>query len=231
MTIENLKRRGGRFSLLFLVLFLLVLFAPFVTREGDGNPVIVDVLYAGIPLAVMFAIGRRRRAVLVISLLVGVPAIVAALQGQLTEGLLPEPMGAVIGIVFYGFACWLILKHIAKMQDVTADTIFGALSLYMLIGITFMNGYVIAEFMEPGSFYVGAAQNPTGHFGPGDLLYFSYVTLTTLGYGDITPVLSIARSLAVLEAAIGVMFMAVVIGRVVGIYASKHGGEEPAADD
>ena len=85
--------------------------------------------------------------------------------------------------------------------------------------------------MEPGSFYVGEAQNPTGYFGPGDLLYFSYVTLTTLGYGDITPVSSIARSLAVLEAALGVMFMAVVIGRVVGIYASKHGGKEPAADD
>ena len=231
MTIEDLKRRGGRFSFLFLVLFLLVLFVPFVTREDDGNRVIVDILYAGIPIAVMFAIGRRRGVLLAISLLIGIPAIVAALQGQVTEKFLPEPWGAAIGIVFYGFACWLIIKHLTRSQEVTADTIIGALSLYMLFGIIFMNGYVIAEYIEPGSFYVSGAQNPTGHFGPGDLLYFSYVTLTTLGYGDITPVLSIARSLAVLEATLGVMFMAVVIGRVVGIYASKHGDEEPTTDD
>jgi len=222
MKLRSFENYTGRFFVLFLILFALLLTAPFVTADETGhNPVFVDILYAGIPLAAMLAVGRRR-AFLVTALIIGVPTFIAALQGQVGQPVFPVPWRYVIGLVFYAFVCWMILRHIARTDEITADIVFCALSLYMLIGISFSNAYLIVEHVEPGSFYVSEAQNPTGYFGSGDLLYFSYVTLTTLGYGDVTPIRSTARSLAVVEAILGVMFMAVVIGRVVGIYSSKH---------
>jgi hypothetical protein len=102
-----------------------------------------------------------------------------------------------------------ILNRIVRHQHVTVRTLLGAIDVYLQLGIAFSFVYRTIEHFEPGS-YSGA--------GPMDgsaLAYFSFVTLATLGYGDIVPTTQLARNLAVLETIIGQVFLVVVVARVV----------------
>jgi hypothetical protein len=97
------------------------------------------------------------------------------------------------------------------------DRIFGAIVLYLLIGLTWGVLYGMLERKMPGSFAYGKES------GIADWIYFSFVTLTTVGYGDITPVARVARSLAVLEALIGQLYPAIIIARLVSLPDVKQG--------
>jgi len=78
--------------------------------------------------------------------------------------------------------------------------------------------YVLIERLHPGSFFINPAYRTGTPIDGSDFLYYSYTTLTTLGYGDIVPVTSQARSVSIVEAIIGVMYLAIIISRLVGLY-------------
>jgi hypothetical protein len=113
-------------------------------------------------------------------------------------------------------------------EAVTADTVRGTLCIYLLLGFLWWSAYSIIDILDPAAFHfpeeTEATRMATAELadegGRPHLLYFSFVTLTTLGYGDITPVNSKALSLALLEAIIGQLFVAVTIARVVGIHSA-----------
>ena len=81
-----------------------------------------------------------------------------------------------------------------------------------------MTAFQLVEGMQPGSFYIDPARNVDGIVNWADLLFYSFATLTTLGYGDITPITSPARSLAALEAVTGVLYIAFLVARLVGLH-------------
>jgi voltage-gated potassium channel Kch len=118
----------------------------------------------------------------------------------------------------------VILLSITKNNKVTTDTIYGAICVYLLIGIIWLELFSIVEMIEPGSFLSGGENvvKLTGEFhsrpGFNNLLYFSFVTLTTLGYGDIAPATPLAKALSSLEAVVGQLFIAVLIARLVGMH-------------
>jgi len=126
-----------------------------------------------------------------------------------------------LAVLFYGFAVYLVLHNIHK-REVTVDVIMGSISAYLLIGIMWAYVYQTINVISPGSFL----SNPAIETGSGviDFFYFSFSTLTTLGYGDIVPVGNVARSFAALESVTGVLFTAVVIGRVIGLFVARRGG-------
>ena len=128
-----------------------------------------------------------------------------------------------LGVVFLAYVTTVFIWAIVKNPSVTADTLAGAVSAYMLLGITYGLAYGMIEQLQPGSFR--DTVQPGKHFAPSELTFFSFVTLTTVGYGDIIPWGSHARSLAILEAVTGIMYPAVLIGRLVGLHGRKH--EEP----
>ena len=92
----------------------------------------------------------------------------------------------------------------------------------MLIGLTFGSLYDLIETLYPGSFRANIIADPSLHLGWRKLIFFSFMTLTTVGYGDITPVTSIAQSLAIAESTLGVLYVAILIARIVGIYISSN---------
>ena len=106
----------------------------------------------------------------------------------------------------------LVLVQIYKADRVDAEILSGALAVYLLMAMTWALLYFLIESLDPGSFKI-----PDGNDFPG-FLYFSLTTLTTLGYGDITPATTLTRSWAVLEAVIGVLYSAVMIARLVSMY-------------
>ena len=95
----------------------------------------------------------------------------------------------------------------------------------MLLGFAWSGIYVSIELLKPGSFMQAGAggYEPVGK--ASDLIYYSFTTLTTLGYGDITPQIPVTQSLAILEAITGVLFMGILIGTLVGIYVAHSVGK------
>ncbi len=130
----------------------------------------------------------------------------------------------VTAIVYLTFTMVVILGHILKRHQsstTTMDLIYGAISIYLMMGIAWSFLFMIVEAIEPGSFFIRPEQNIGGILNQADFIYYSFATLTTLGYGDITPATSQARSLAILEAVTGTLYIAVLIARLVGLYRSN----------
>lgn len=125
-------------------------------------------------------------------------------------------------IVFYLIMTMGILGYVFRAREVTTDVLAAAICAYLLMGVGWSNVYVVIENLIPGSFSSGALASviPGGldsvHAQQGHFTYLSLVTLSTLGYGDITPVTQPARILAALEAIIGQLFIGVLIARLVG---------------
>ncbi len=108
------------------------------------------------------------------------------------------------------------------------DKIYGAASVYLLMGVAWASAYALVYAAHPASFYIDPARIPAGVLSFNDLLHFSFVTLTTLGYGDITPVSAPAKSLSSVEAVCGVLYIAILVARLVASYRSENEAEQEA---
>jgi voltage-gated potassium channel Kch len=112
------------------------------------------------------------------------------------------------------------LRFAMRSTQVDAEHLYAALSVYLLAGIFFGVLYHAVDHGWPGSFSVAGT---AGDFGLFDGIYFSFVTLATLGYGDVVPVSEVARGIAIIEAVAGQLFLAVMIARLVGSYVQTKG--------
>ena len=127
-----------------------------------------------------------------------------------------------LDVLFLALVVGAILAHVFKSTRITRETIAGAVCAYLLIGAMWAHLFSIIENVSPGSFAdnsieMEAASSPEPMRDKTDrFTYFSFVTLTTLGYGDITPMTRAAKNLAALEAIFGQLYLAVLIARLVG---------------
>jgi hypothetical protein len=117
------------------------------------------------------------------------------------------------------FATYCVLGYVLRSQVITRDQIYAGICMYLMLGFAFGAVFYLINTLDPGSFAVSndllaRSDNP-------DLMYFSFVTLATLGYGDITPRTNIARSLAVVEALAGMLYIAVFMARLVSLHSTS----------
>ncbi len=120
-----------------------------------------------------------------------------------------------------------ILRDLVRYPEITLRTVFGVLAVYLLLGSFFAALYSILASMESGPFF---AQGTDGSLA--DRLYFSYVTITTVGYGDFTAATRVGRSLAVAEALIGQLYLVTLVSLIVGnLGRARRGREAPAPAD
>jgi hypothetical protein len=132
--------------------------------------------------------------------------------------------GAAFQTALLSFTAGAILMHILRMERVSADSILGGISVYLLMGDSFAYCFSIVELIRRGSFLEGGQflkipPNVNHLLGRRpELTYFSFMTLTTAGYGDIVPIAAMARSLAVLEALLGQIFLATFLAFLIGNY-------------
>jgi hypothetical protein len=121
--------------------------------------------------------------------------------------------------LFLGFVSVGLFSYLGKTGTAGTDRILVSVSLYLLIGIFWFTLYKLLDSLRPGSFVAsGSPQN----LPPGSLMYLSFITLTTLGYGDIVPVTPLARIIAALEAVAGVLYIAITVARLVSSYEHKE---------
>ncbi len=120
----------------------------------------------------------------------------------------------------------LVLEHVFRAGPITGDRIRGAVAAYLLLGLVWAFAYALVERAFPGGMKMERAFRSV-HHEMQSLAYFSFVTLTTLGYGDITPVHPAARMLAVAEALVGQLYPAILIGRLVSLEISARPQDGP----
>jgi ABC-type multidrug transport system fused ATPase/permease subunit len=201
-------------------------YAKFILKRalkyGGIGQIILNILMSAIFAFGIYAVSYKRKTV-IIGLTLGLPWFILSwidlLIAPLSSlSLILALLSTVSIILFMAFTAIVILLFVLKASQVDEDLLYGAIAIYMLIGGTWAMIYAILEEIHFGSFAIAAAHDLDGVVTWFDLLFYSFATLTTLGYGDIVPVTSPARSLAVIEAIIGVMYLAIIISRLVGIF-------------
>ena len=202
---------GAVYHGLLALLFLLMALHP-VTAAGG---LITQITRAAILMGCIWAVAQERR-LLAVALVLGVPALVLVFPPSGPA----EIVGPVMAIAMMAFICVVFLSRIARHPVVTSGTISASLVVYLLLGVIWYHAYVLVERVDPGSFY-GVAASDGVATGP-ELYYYSLVTLTTLGYGDIGPLSDQARSLAIAEAVIGQLYLVVLVASLVGMYLSNR---------
>lgn len=192
------------------MLILLILF-PIAAAPNRGS-VLTAVIAGGAATLAMAASHAKPWAVRLSWLAWIVVVVSFVLPG--TQGDIETGASIIIGVLLIS-APVVILRRIAKHETVTATTLWGAIAAYLSVGIAFSFVYAAVHGLDTDAF-----ANVVG--GLGDFNYFSFVTMTTLGYGDIAPVSDLARALAILQTVLGQIFLVVVVARVVTLIGTSR---------
>jgi|SRR5580704_4437376 hypothetical protein len=207
---------GHKFFLLFLFLLASLVLYPYLKDSGFGYFAFRLISAAGILVAV-YAI-RLPRTLLLLALLLAVPAVLnRMLPHEPNPGLL-SILSIVLSFAFDVFVVVAIVQRVFSTEQPNSETIFGALCIYLLVGFTFASLYGLASAVQPRAFYLDPLTNL--HTVPDrfDFIYYSFATITSLGATGITAVSAPARSLSVIEAILGVLYLAVSIARLMVAY-------------
>ena len=215
MRIIKRIKQHGTYTALLVNLGLVVILIPVLTMIPGGR-LIYNLTIAFLIATTVMDISRTPR-LLTISIVLGAPTIAVRLAASLgdspSSGLLFATHGLIL--LFMAFSAFQILRDISTRSTVTADTIRGAICAYLFIGLAWASVYELIVALQPGAMSLGGT--PSVRNQEANLVYYSFVVLTTLGFGDITPLSQLARGLTWIEAVAGQLFVATTIGRLVGL--------------
>ena len=204
-----------RYTILFYTLLLTLVAAPVISALKMSGAFLESLLAASLLAAILPVSEVRSRPYLLLTM------VVVWLSRPLTDWL-DQPALAVMTLAIWTLigllAAAAALRFAMRAGQVDAERLYSALSAYLLAGIYFGLLYWVLEQLNPDTFTV------TGPFSQTSAIYFSFVTLATLGYGDIAPRGDMARGLAIVEGVGGQLFLAVLVARLVSLY-SKAGDQ------
>ena len=211
------KLRNIRFSVLLILILLMLVLTPFL-HEFVQIRVLMDVFLTVIFILIITTIRVKRSETIVFSILV-LPLLISTWSEYFVEVKTISLLTRIFGALFFAYAALNILRIIAKSEKVTRETIYAAVVAYLLIALMWAFLYMILEMAAPGSFSFPdkGYRQETMRFE-----YFSFVTITTLGYGDITPLSDKASALALIEALVGQIYLVVLVAWLVGMHVSRR---------
>jgi hypothetical protein len=218
--LERLKFR--RFSTVQLLVALVVLLvsAPFV-EELEGGHLILSCLFSLVLLAAVVAVANRKRT-LVIALALAIPAIAARWINQLRPDLVHAAVFLVFALVLLAYVIGHLLHFILRAPVVTVEVLCASIAAYLMLGLTWTVAYWLVDQVTPGGAFSFNTERGAHSMNGSTGFYFSFITLSTVGYGDITPVSQAARLLAATEAMTGLLYVAVLIARLVSLYSRAN---------
>lgn len=207
---------------LFLLLALIsqVVLYPLLQTQAHGKAALaaVDWVILVLALRAARASGAQSR--------LGYVLLVPAMALNAVVAFWPGPVLLILSFVFqaafHAFVIVCLLRYILLDDDMTLDELYAAASLYVLMAFAFSFVLAGVEQLSPGSFYINPANNPDGQVGWWDLVYFSFTCLTSVGFGEITPVSDFARSVVMVEQMSGVLFLAIVISRLISLHGARR---------
>jgi len=199
------------FNFMCSLLILLILSA--VLENYKYSYIVLNILSTIVIIAGVYAASENKRSIYLL-LILGLPWF-------LSEWLfLTSTRTVFLSFFFFLYVTLTLLNMIIKTKEITQNTLYGAVCAYLLLGLLWASIYALINELSPGSIFAGSGV--TGEMTTNDIIYFSYTTLASLGYGDIATVTPAGRIMSVLEAVIGQLFIAFMVARLIGIYTTKY---------
>jgi len=204
--------------LILLILILLMLILPPFLGDWVSTRILLNFFLTAILLALIYAI-KSNHTQMVIGVFLALPLILTTWASYFIEITSMGLTTRIFSALFFGYAVANILRQMSTRKEVTREMIFAAIVAYLLIALMWAFLYMVLEKLAPGSFSFSddALMSETKQF-----QYFSFVTITTLGYGDVTPLTDKASTLAMLEALIGQIYLVVLVAWLVGMHVSRR---------
>jgi hypothetical protein len=205
-----------RFSVVYFLcaLVLNMLLSPFVD-QFPGGFLLATVLMTLVFLSALLAIGGRVRT------MVGIMLVAPALLGEWLSYWQPDLLSVVIrgsGVLFIGYVVLEFLRFIVRAPRVDFGVLCAAIATYLMLGLFWSFAYILVDRLVPDSFVFTVGPVSSHSMNNFNALYFSFTTLSTVGYGDIIPVSGVARMLAMAEAVFGMFYVTLLIARLVSLY-------------
>ncbi|MHC5022901.1 MAG: potassium channel family protein [Planctomycetota bacterium] len=221
---------GRHYEVLLISLVLYVIVQPLFITYGH---IVTLAIFLSLLLLAGLLVASQTRTTVVVGLILGLPFF-ATIWLHVLDPSAPSTLAShASAVVFCSFLLVTMLRDVVGTGRVSRQTLYGAACAYLLVAVTFSFVYAIVEYLNPDAFTTSTSvvRYPNGQVANIELLYFSLVTLTTLGYGDITPVGPTARAIAAVEAVVGVLYTALLVARLVGMYAAaERAGRQDAED-
>jgi hypothetical protein len=219
--VENDRNEANAFGFLLLAICVLIFLMP-LAAEQHPQAEILRALITLVLVAGVFA-STRTPWVLRTSLFFAVAASSTGWAADILDSQEMALVSYVLALLNILFVIGVVSRVVLRRKQITTDAVFGGLSVFLLIGLSFMIVYGLVEFAQPGSFLVRGETIDAGQSLTRDpasfvqFLYFSLITLSTVGYGDILATRPLAQMLAATEGIVGQLFLAVVVARLVGM--------------
>jgi len=235
----------GRFSVLFWLLVVAIAL-PVVVPDGPVIRRVMAAVLFVVMLSGLNAISNRRRE-LIVGICLAVPAVALNGIGLALSNFALYLASELVYLAFFIYLAILMLRWTLQKHEVDLETIYGAVSVYLLMALIWGLGFYTVALTNPGSFHfpdddeLGEIQTARvasdieerldvdhsdwreiSNSAQGTLMYYSFVTLTTLGYGDIYPTSDATRILAMLEATLGQLYLVILVARLVGLYTAQE---------
>src|SRR6266550_4072355 len=210
--------RFRRFSTvqLLIALGLFFVWAPFV-EEVEGGELIVSGLFSLVLLAGVVAVADRKR-VLVLAIVLAIPAIAGRWINHFRPDLIPSAVFLVAALILIAFVVGNLLLFVFRAPSVNTEVLCASISAYLMLGLMWTMAYWLVDQLTPGGAFAFNTNTGKQSMKGFNAFYFSFITLSTVGYGDIAPVSRMARWLAAMEAMTGLLYVAVLISRLVSLY-------------
>lgn len=206
----------SRFFILMVLILLMIMLPPFLDVFFETQ-VIMDVFMTIIIIDIILAVKMKRSHAIIASILV-LPLLFSIWSVYFVKFSPISIFNGIFGALFFGYTVLSVLRILRKSTEVKRETIFAAIVAYLMIALMWSFIYFTLELVSPGSF--SFPDTPMRGFIM-RFEYFSFVTITTLGYGDITPLTDQASVLALVEALIGQIYMVVLVAWLVGMHVSR----------
>jgi len=213
----------GKYSILLITFLVFFLVGPladmFFAGEGFGDE-IFDVLSIVLLLAALYAVGTRRAPLIVASILT-LPVIVGKFAYYVENNSALFDMSDGFICLALAVVAVSVLQQVLQAEKVSREVVEGAVCVYILLGVAWACLFSLIETLHPGAFQLPSLRTssvlPVVVEARQRFVYYSFVTLTTVGYGDIIPVAALAQRLAVLEAMFGQLYLSILVARLVGL--------------
>ena len=206
----------SRFLFLLILILLMILLPPFLDVFFETQA-IMDLFLTVIIIDIILAVRLKRSDIIIASILV-LPLLISIWSIYFVDFSTISIVNGIFGVLFFGYTVLNVLRILWHSTEITRETIFAAIVAYLLIALMWAFVYFTLELVSPGSF--NFPDTPMRGFIM-RFEYFSFVTITTLGYGDITPLTDQASVLALVEALIGQIYMVVLVAWLVGMHVSR----------
>ncbi|MES2345099.1 MAG: potassium channel family protein [Chlamydiota bacterium] len=223
LSISNRFRKGlsGQFSQLIVFLLLLFIFRP--VEGGVTFHLIWQFCFAGVLFSAIFNC-HHSRLVKILGVMTGAPALLC----NWTAFFIPDVWIVILGHsfgMFFLIVCTCSILHMVIVRaKVTVETLRGAVCVYLMIGFFFTLLYTNIELLNSDAFFYSHRVNEMSSHSAylSEMVYFSFVTLLSIGYGDVVPLAYYAQTLSILEGVIGHFYLAILVARLVAVYSFRE---------